>query len=53
MPLRLSEGEIDDLVKFVGNGLLDRRANAESFCGKIPASLPSGMTALRFEGCGR
>ena len=51
VPLRLSEGEIDDLVKFVGNGLLDKRANAESFCDKIPASLPSGMTPLRFEGC--
>lgn len=52
-PLRLSESEIADLVKFVGSGLLDKRANAESFRDKIPASLPSGMTPLRFEGCGR
>ena len=52
-PLRLGEGEFDDLVNFVGNGLLDRRANAESFCDKVPASLPSGMKPLRFEGCRR
>ncbi len=51
LPLRLSEGEIDDLVNFVGNGLLDKRANTDSFCDKIPASLPSGMKPLRFEGC--
>jgi cytochrome c peroxidase len=53
MPPRLTGAEVDDLVKFVGNGLLDRRANAESFCKTIPANLPSGMKPLRFEGCGK
>jgi cytochrome c peroxidase len=52
-PLRLSETEFGDLVNFVGNGLLDRRANAESFCKQVPFSLPSGMKPLNFEGCRR
>ena len=53
LPSPLSEGEFHDLVIFVGHGLLDPRANAQAFCDKIPAKLPSGMRPMRFEGCGQ
>jgi cytochrome c peroxidase len=52
-PLHLNEDEFEDLVRFVGKGLLDRRASTEAFCNQVPATLPSGMTPLRFEGCRR
>ena len=50
----LSEDEVDNLVRFVGNGLLDRRMKTgKVFCDKVPAVLLSGMKAMTFEGCGR
>jgi cytochrome c peroxidase len=50
-PLRLTAGEVRDLVAFVRNGLLDPRAAPARLCALVPASLPSGMPPLRFEGC--
>jgi cytochrome c peroxidase len=50
-PLFLNADEFADLVAFVRTGLLDRRALPQHLCSLIPASLPSGMTPLRFEAC--
>jgi cytochrome c peroxidase len=50
-PIPLTPSEIDDLVRFVGHGLLDERANAREFCALIPDSLPSGRPLLTFQGC--
>jgi cytochrome c peroxidase len=50
-PRFLREDEIEDLITFVRTGLLDRRATSQHLCPLIPASLPSGMAPLRFEGC--
>ena len=50
-PMFLRADEFADLVAFVRTGLLDRRALPQNLCALIPASLPSGMTPLRFEGC--
>ena len=50
-PTFLRADEFADLVAFVRAGLLDRRALPQNLCALIPASLPSGMTALRFEAC--
>ena len=50
-PIRLQNGEFADLVDFVRNGLLDRRARKQTFCSLIPASVPSGMPLLDFAGC--
>ena len=50
-PTFLRAGELADLVAFVSTGLLDRRASPQRLCSLIPASLPSGMTPLRFEAC--
>lgn len=48
-PLRLSKGELDDLVEFVRTGLLDPRATPANFATLIPPRLPSGLDALDFE----
>ena len=50
-PPRLSGDEVEDLVKFVGDSLLDPRARKQNLCGLIPKSVPSGMPVLRFQGC--
>jgi cytochrome c peroxidase len=50
-PMFLRAEEFADLVAFVRTGLLDRRALPQNLCTLIPASLPSRMTPLRFEGC--
>jgi cytochrome c peroxidase len=50
-PLPLTFRQFDDLVEFVRDGLLDRRARAENLCRLIPDSLPSGMSLPLFEGC--
>jgi cytochrome c peroxidase len=50
-PTFLRADEFADLVTFVSTGLLDRRALPQKLCALIPASLPSGMTPLRFEAC--
>ena len=51
VPIDLSPTELNDLVKFVRNGLLDSRAQKENLCRLIPPSVPSGQPMLHFEGC--
>jgi cytochrome c peroxidase len=48
-PLHLGEHEIDDLVAFVEEGLLDERVL--DLCDLVPARVPSGMPLQEFEGC--
>lgn len=48
-PLRAHE--IASLVTFVRTGLLDSRARPRPLCALVPATLPSGMPPLRFQGC--
>jgi len=50
-PIDLSERELEDLVAFVREGLLDPRAKPEALCPLIPAAVPSGRPLLTFEGC--
>jgi cytochrome c peroxidase len=50
-PLRLSEQEFEDLVRFVRSGLLDERMLPEQACAQVPRSLPSGARLPRFESC--
>jgi cytochrome c peroxidase len=50
-PPQLTEAEINDLIDFVKNGLLDDRARKQSLCRLVPSSVPSGFTTMRFEGC--
>ena len=47
-PVMLSESEIQALVDFVGNGLLDPDARPERLRRLIPAKLPSGRAGLIF-----
>jgi cytochrome c peroxidase len=48
---RLSQQEFQDLYRFLSISLTDTRAQNEDFCAQIPASLPSGMPNLVFQGC--
>lgn len=48
---KLDEQEVADLIRFVRNGLLDQRAQAESLCKLVPSSLPSGAPLPKFEAC--
>lgn len=50
-PIHLSEHELDDLVSFVRDGLLDARVRAENLCKLVPAQVPSGLPVLAFEAC--
>jgi cytochrome c peroxidase len=50
-PVNLTRPEFNDLVKFVRDGLLDRRATKENLCGLVPDSVPSGMPLLKYQGC--
>jgi cytochrome c peroxidase len=50
-PIKLEDGEFQDLVAFVRDGLLDPRAEKQNLCSLIPSSVPSGMPMLDFEGC--
>jgi cytochrome c peroxidase len=47
----LSEHQFEDLLEFLRDGLLDRRALPENLCKLIPASVPSGRKVLAFQGC--
>jgi cytochrome c peroxidase len=51
VPGNLDEQEVKDLVRFVGNGLLDQRALPSSMCKLVPSALPSGAPLPKFEGC--
>lgn len=50
-PVRLTDGEFDDLLRFLRFGLLDVSAAPAELCLLVPQSLPSGRTPLEFEGC--
>lgn len=50
-PTALTPQEIQDLVAFVRDGLLDSRARPEHLCKLVPKSLPSGRPVAVFEGC--
>jgi cytochrome c peroxidase len=52
-PIRLDDREFHDLVRFVRDGLLDKRANKRNLCPLIPGSVPSGMPLLTFEDCSK
>ena len=48
-PLPLSREELDALVDFVRQGLLDRRAEPQRLRKLVPKDVPSGRPPLRFE----
>jgi cytochrome c peroxidase len=48
-PIQLTDDEFQQLVDFVRNGLLDRRATPEVLKRQIPKSVPSGFPVLRFQ----
>jgi cytochrome c peroxidase len=48
-PPHLVEGEIQDLIAFVRDGLLDQRARSENLRKLIPPRVPSGRATLLFE----
>ncbi len=48
-PISLTAAELDDLVFFVKDGLLDDRARPEKLERLIPDELPSGLPPLEFE----
>jgi cytochrome c peroxidase len=50
-PAYLSPEELEDLVAFVGDGLLDPRARRQTLCRLVPASVPSGLQTMQFERC--
>ncbi len=50
-PIKLTETEFRQLVRFVRTGLLDKRVLKSNLCGLIPESVPSGLPVLEFEGC--
>jgi len=49
--VNLSSDEIDDLIAFVRDGLLDPRARKENLCGLVPSNVPSGFTPMQFQEC--
>lgn len=48
-PIQLTDDEFQELVDFVRNGLLDRRATPEVLKKQIPKSVPSGFPVLQFQ----
>jgi len=48
-PIQLTDDEFQQLVDFVRNGLLDRRATPEYLKKQIPKSVPSGFPVLKFQ----
>jgi cytochrome c peroxidase len=48
-PITLTDEEVDQLVAFVRNGLLDPRARPENLRRLVPHSVPSGRPMLVFE----
>jgi cytochrome c peroxidase len=50
-PTYLSPEEFDNLVAFVGGGLLDWRARRQNLCRLVPKSVPSGLPTMQFERC--
>jgi cytochrome c peroxidase len=50
-PAELREDEVDELVRFVRDGLHDPRVDAKNLCKLVPDRLPSGLQPLEFEAC--
>jgi hypothetical protein len=48
--IHLTTSETSDLIDFMKNALLDKRAT--NLCGLVPSSVPSGLPVLHFEACG-
>jgi cytochrome c peroxidase len=48
-PIQLTDDEFQQLVDFVRDGLLDRRATPAFLKKQIPKSVPSGFPVLRFQ----
>jgi cytochrome c peroxidase len=48
---QFSADEFENLVVFVKHGLLDPRAEKQNLCKLVPASVPSGLPTMHFEGC--
>lgn len=48
-PIALSSEELDDLVAFVAEGLLDERARPQRLRSLVPKTLPSGRPPLTFQ----
>jgi cytochrome c peroxidase len=48
-PSSLTEAELQDIIAFVREALLDERAKPENLMKLIPAELPSGLPPLVFE----
>jgi len=48
-PIQLTDDEFQQLVDFVRDGLLDRRATPEVLKKQIPKSVPSGFPVLKFQ----
>ena len=49
--IELNRTEFTDLVAFVRDGLLDKRATKENLCTLVPRSVPSGSPVLQFQAC--
>ena len=49
--IRLTTEELDNLVAFVEEGLLDPRAAPQELCALVPPAVPSGASLLEFESC--
>ena len=50
-PPSLDRREFDDLLAFLEEALLDPGARPERLCRLPPASVPSGLAVMHFEGC--
>ncbi len=50
-PIALKPSELNDLVRFVSEGLLDQRARRENLCRLVPDAVPSGRPVFQFQGC--
>ena len=49
--LKLPNREFEDLLAFLRDGLLDLTARPANLCSQIPATVPSGLKVLTFQGC--
>jgi len=52
-PIDLTPAELENLVAFVRDALLDDRARRGNLCGLVPTAVPSGSVPMVFEECPR
>jgi cytochrome c peroxidase len=50
-PIPLTGKELNELVAFVRDGLLDENARKEKLCKLVPYTVPSGFSTMKFESC--